>query len=505
MNKRNRMINLLIFMSMLISILMAPIGLTTQDNEGFCSHSSSPEWYDGTFQGQIRTTDQNQIGTIIGTIQLGRSDTIGSFTASWSTDQSSGQARGRFAKHILFGIFKQNDHNLPFFGSIEGQEDSFSARCVIPTIGTYFINGTYDTTFMYPLTGPYNIGVQDFHLIDSSRPEYFTEDNPDDKREMMMRIWYPTDAEQSEYTPVEYMDFITFQWLKDRSPIPLITIPDDAYLFADTHATFSPPLYTNDAPYPLIMFSHGYDGVYQIYTSLIEDLVSNGYIIASINHPYIAGVTVFPGDRSVYVSQIPLDDQGREEWLSIGHRSVVDDIQFGLDVLTEMNNNDSFFAGTMDLSQVGVYGHSFGGGATVECCNEDPRFKAGLTLDGFFTSDTITEGFTTPLFMMVTGGRYESDTTLPETWDRITQNAYLIGIQGSEHYSYTDVGVLLEHLLPRIPAELLGFGSIDQKRMINITISLEKAFFNAYLKQTSTDALTDLLTGYPEISYMVKE
>jgi dienelactone hydrolase len=322
---------------------------------------------------------------------------------------------------------------------------------------------------------------------------------------MMMRIWYPTGKDITYYPAVEYMDDITFQWLKDRSPIPLITIPDDAYMFVNTHARDSPPISDTGAPFPVILFSHGYDGVYQIYTSLIEDLVSNGYIVVSINHPYIAGVTVFPDGRTVSVSQIPIDSQDRETWLSLGQRTVIEDLKFGLDVITDMNEQDPDYQHTMDLTKVGVYGHSFGGGATAGCCNEDSRFKAGLTLDGFFTAETIDDTFSTPFLLMVTGGRYTSDTSLTSIWENMSQDAYLLGIEGSQHFSYTDVGVLLEHLLPRIPAQLLGFGRIDQKRMINITITVERSFFDVYLRQASASTLEDVLNRYPEISFMMKE
>ncbi|MCZ7671100.1 MAG: hypothetical protein M5U34_30130 [Chloroflexi bacterium] len=41
------------------------------------------------------------------------------------------------------------------------------------------------------VTGPYAIGTQTFHLVDDSRDEIYTDD-PADKREFMMQIWYPT-------------------------------------------------------------------------------------------------------------------------------------------------------------------------------------------------------------------------------------------------------------------------------------------------------------------------
>ena len=158
----------------------------------------------------------------------------------------------------------------------------------------------------------------------------------------------------------------------------------------------------------------------------------------------------------------------------------------------------------MDLTHVGMYGHSFGGGATAICCYEDTRFKAGLTLDGFSSPESISGGLATPFLMMVTQNRYNNDTILDLIWQNLTGTAFLVGIKGSQHYSYTDVGILLQHLLPLIPPNILGFGTIDQKRMVNITITLERAFFDVYLQQKNPDILTQALTTYPEISYKEK-
>ena len=221
-------------------------------------------------------------------------------------------------------------------------------------------------------------------------------------------------------------------------------------------------------------------------------------------HPYIAGVIVFPNGKRVYISQMPTDNQEQQAWLTMAQRTVIEDLKFALDFLTDLNDQNPQFLGSMNLSNVGVYGHSFGGGATAACCNEDPRFKAGLTLDGFFSSNMISDGFSTPFLMMVTEDRYVSDNSLSAIWENMTHDAYLVGINGSQHYSFTDVGVLLEHLLPRVPAEILGFGTINQKRMVNITISIERAFFDVYLKQGSSEELIDLLSYYQEISYKMK-
>ncbi len=58
---------------------------------------------------------------------------------------------------------------------------------------------------------------------------------------------------------------------------------------------------------------------------------------------------------------------------------------------------------------------------------------------------------------------------------------------------------MLRHLLPLIPPKLLSFGSIDPKRMINITKSYELAFFQTYLKNVDKDYILDLSNVFPEV------
>jgi dienelactone hydrolase len=489
----------------LLSPLTAAYPLSEVSAETFANSSNTPEWYDGHFNGQFYRLFPASNGTISGTITLGKSSFRGTFSANWMLENTTGTAKGIFNKKIILGIIQETTA-FPFIGHLTVSPCSLTAIIWIPLKGVFSIYSHYDASFLYPPAGPFQIGVKNYHLIDESRLENFTENDPNDVREMMVQIWYPLSTLNAshEYPTTSYMDAITFQWLKRRSPIPLVTIPDHAYQYVLPHGVVNPPIDTVHSPFPVIIFSHGYDGVYQIYTSLIEDLVSHGYIIVSINHPYIAGVTVFPDNRTVNVSVIPSDPTEREAWLTLGYRSVIEDAKFVLDVITEMNSSDPFFDGSFDLNHVGMYGHSFGGGATAGCCYEDTRFDAGLTLDGFSSADSIAGGLSTPMCMLVTGERFLNDSTLDDIWNNLTGNAYLVGIKGSQHYSYTDIGILLQHLLPLIPPNILGFGTIDQKRMINITVSIERAFFDVYLRGESPDVLISLLNQYSEIDFKQK-
>ena len=130
---------------------------------------------------------------------------------------------------------------------------------------------------------------------------------------------------------------------------------------------------------------------------------------------------------------------------------------------------------------------------------EDDRFKAGLTLDGVFYPDFLNNDISSPMLMMFTRLRYQSDEGADFLWERLQRDAYKLGINGSAHYSYTDVGILLQHLTPLLPPNLLGFGSISPKRMVNLSRQIELAFFDVYLRNGDQNKLTNLFELYDEI------
>lgn len=469
-------------------------------NDNVTRSTSFQTWVDGEFSGVWKSSTTNQQGILTGSIYLGRSDHQGQLIGVLQTQdhEQVSALHGFYHGSILFGKLKQHTiHKSSLFvGTLTRTMDTFDFHFYSPSLGSVEAQATYTASFLPPLTGSYEVGVKSYHLMDDSRDEPFTE-STDDHRELMMQIWYPS-VNTTDATVYDYMDPTTFQWLKTQSPVPLFTIPSDAYRFVRPHAKQDVMLALSEKPYPVLIFSHGYDGVYQIYTSFIEDMVSHGYIVVSINHPHIAGITVFPDGKSIDIAPVPI--KNREEHFYLSLRTVVEDAKFVLDQISQFNQTVGPWQGRFDLSRVGMYGHSFGGAATAVCCLEDDRFKAGLTLDGVFYENFLNGSIDEPFLMMFTQARYLDDEGADLMWDRLQNNSYRLGIEGSSHYSYTDVGILLSHLTPLLPAPLLGFGYIDPKRMVDITRSITLSFFNVALRYFPAESLETLTDDIPEVS-----
>jgi hypothetical protein len=69
-----------------------------------------------------------------------------------------------------------------------------------------------------------------------------------------------------------------------------------------SHAEEGAPAAKSDKPFPVVVFSHGKGSTGFVYTSPIEDLVSHGYVVASIEHTGSAPAVLFQ-DGIVVLSQ----------------------------------------------------------------------------------------------------------------------------------------------------------------------------------------------------------
>jgi hypothetical protein len=106
--------------------------------------------------------------------------------------------------------------------------------------------------------------------------------------------------------------------------------------------------------------------------------------------------------------------------------------------------------------------------------------------------------------MMTAESRFANDSSVQYIWDHATADTYKVGVLGSTHYAYTDVGVLLSHLVPLIPPKILSFGTIPPKRMVNITRTYVDTFFEVYLKGAPREQLMNLSAEFPEVELAYK-
>jgi predicted dienelactone hydrolase len=175
------------------------------------------------------------------------------------------------------------------------------------------------------------------------------------------------------------------------------------------------------------------------------------------------------------------------------------DIAFVLDRLKRLNTSDSSgkFAGRLDLTRVGVFGHSFGGATAAQFCHDDSRCKAGINVDGQPFGSVIREGLRQPFMFILSDHGDTSDpvsrqilANIQSIYDRLPRDGRLrIAIRGANHFTFSDDDALLKSGIVRRTLRVLGMLGIDGRRQLAVTAYCLHSFFDAYLKGASVARL----------------
>ena len=243
-------------------------------------------------------------------------------------------------------------------------------------------------------SGPFGIGRVGYDWTDNARPDRYSKD-PQAHRELMVYLWYPTSQKAAEtkgtYLPAaKEMDATPDIQHRIQQEFegnwPLIVSGA-----ITSHVKDAAPVAKNPKRFPVVFFSHGSGGTSFESTSLIEDLVSHGYVVVAIEHTYTAIAVAFSNGKIVLQDTGPagLTPQQRfqrmMEQAAAGISEGAADIRFVLNKLTELNSADAqhfLLAGRLDLNSVAAMGHSAGGAFVARACQLDERFKACVDLDG---------------------------------------------------------------------------------------------------------------------------
>lgn len=361
-------------------------------------------------------------------------------------------------------------------------------------------------------SGPYGIGTLAYHWVDDDRPEIFTLVR-DDRRELMVQVWYPAAVDPSAPREPYVEDART---LVDLAR--LIGLPDAAFAHVQlvkTHARPGAPVAPDEARYPMILFSHGRCGFRQHSTVQVEELVSHGYVVATIDHPYAASGVVFPDGRLVQFDPRllppwpravrPGDDPAFAEGVL---PYLVRDATFALDQLETVDRADprEILAGRLDLDRRGMFGVSLGGMIAAEACRIDPRFQAGLSMDVFMPDDVVAAGLEQPMMWL----SRPKDAMRVEGWDEaqiddihasmrsvfegLPGDGYITLVPDMFHIDFSD-GRLLS---PQIEARGLC-GAIDGDRALAILNAYVLAFFDRHLRGRPAPLLDGRTAPFPEV------
>jgi dienelactone hydrolase len=347
----------------------------------------------------------------------------------------------------------------------------------------------------FTLPQPSGVGTTSIHLVDQGRADPW---KPDRKRELMISVWYPArDTNRHPRAPwaTPGLGPVIDAFMSD----PVVGIPSGAVNWGGaTAGHVNAPVDRKPGGRPVVLYSAGSGGPRFSSTSLVQDLASHGYVVITIDHTFETAVE-FPGGRVEF--PVPL------EWTPEVTKRMLDarvaDTRFVLDQLPKLNRD--VLRGAMNLSRVGMFGHSFGGMTAGETMFHDRRIKAGINMDGamltsrnpYVPAEITKHGVDRPFMLMGStiideNGNVQDHThTNPfdPSWVEFWANqrgwkADLL-LRGGSHHSYSDLQTILPQLAKplNLPPDKWPhlLGTIDPAKSLKLQTTRIRGFFDRFV------------------------
>jgi dienelactone hydrolase len=370
--------------------------------------------------------------------------------------------------------------------------------------------------------GSYNIGTTELHLVDQNRKDFWVKNK---NRELMISIWYPAQKNyKGQRAPYMHPKAAA---VTDRNIAPSLGVKPGQIAWANfkTNAWLLAPVAKQIGSRPVILYSPGFGVSRTAGTTQVEELVSHGYVVVTIDHTYETDAVEFPNGR-VEVKHLPESSvQRTRDAMKVREQ----DIRFVLNQLSMLKNGGNPDAehrklpkglGQMlNLSKIGMFGHSAGGINAADVMYKDKRIDAGVNFDGSI-NEQIKESIMAPSkkglkqpFLLI--GASTSDgprTHLTELgwksfWEHSTGWKRDLNIPTGSHYTFTDHEVILPYLDQKIDvpdATLMGLigSSPNPERVASSIRTYITAFFDEQLLRKRQKLFDGSSKQHPDIQFV---
>ncbi|MFJ4919172.1 alpha/beta hydrolase family protein [Streptomyces sp. NPDC088725] len=379
-------------------------------------------------------------------------------------------------------------------------------------------------------TGPNPVSTVDLHLVDHERRDPWAEGELR-PRELMITIWYPADRnDETQVAPYATPGLgPALDTFAASLGVPGRSVD---WTGIGTHATVGAPVAARPGGLPVVLYTPGRLSPRFLDTTMATDLASHGYAVVAVDHTYEALAVEFPDGRVLTPVASLAGGVLPPQVMKAAVDCRVADLRFVLDQLRLLaggGNPDAAgralpagLGAALDLSSVGVFGHSLGGTAAAEAMRLDHRIGAGAVLEGplgygpddpeLFAPVTRT-GLRKPF--LLAGSWYAPDipfthTDVP-TWQALWENSSGwkrdLWITGARHQSYCDYQTLLPALAARFgtppPADVAALiGDIDPVRFTGARRVYLTAFFDHALKNRRRPLLDGPSPRFPEVAFI---
>lgn len=362
------------------------------------------------------------------------------------------------------------------------------------------------------LDGKYQVGTFSFDVVDEERIENYGE-TVGEKRKIRLQIWYPSD-----YT--EGLE--RAKWLYDgrdsAKGVPAyIGLPGFLMSYTakfESNSYLGASLSQGKEEYPLIVISHGWYGFRNLHTDVAERLASEGYIVVAIEHTYGSLSTVFDDGSVHFADPETLPDAEEEEAFAEAAILLVEtysqDVKKTLDVIEEINQGKfrtiyddqnkkiEMLENRINVDQIGLMGHSTGGGGVVKTAMTDERVDAVMGLDPWIEpieENYLEQGLDVPS-LFISSEQWKdrtNDDVLKYLSEQEATVTKMYQLNGTNHQDFT-----MMYMFEPI-AKIIGFtGDLDEERSREIQQDFDLQFFDYNLLDAENE-LMSLDEKYDEI------
>ncbi|KAJ5364699.1 Platelet-activating factor acetylhydrolase [Penicillium cataractarum] len=355
-------------------------------------------------------------------------------------------------------------------------------------------------------TGPCDVTLQASELVDLSRTDPF--DPKGGKRSIMVTTFTPVNCGSvlsTYYIPnatAKYEDE-TFQ----SFGIPPGTFESFRIQTQTQQQSASSSLHGD---HPVVLFTPALGFSRLMYTSLLQDISSNGFAVISVDHPYDADIVEYPDGHTVIgiLGNISTD----AEFVSAMNVRVQDMI-FLLDQIHDGKVVRDIFPLSLEnshllsLDRVTIFGHSLGGATAAQAILVDDRFAGGINLDGSLWGSVVDKGLSSPFLLFGNANHTQAtDSSWATFWSNLRGWKRELQLAQSQHYTFSDLPVLVDALSISDEARQIieaGYiGTIGALRAKDVVASYIIATLQYFVYGRESDLLSGPSVAYPDVTFV---
>lgn len=351
---------------------------------------------------------------------------------------------------------------------------------------------------LLPPSGTEAVGTIQLPLFDASRPGQSAVG-----RELLLRIWYPAAATAAE--PASYfLDVREADLNAASSQLP-------PGIFDLVHGWSILGTKSASGRRPTLLLSTGLGVPLTFYSGIAQELGSHGYVVIGLAHPDGSGIVAYPDGTTSQVDPNVLPEESARTAIV---RGWADDLKFVANWLANGAAEASLdpvshaVLGLVDLSRLGVFGHSFGGAAAVWAASETPLLRASANMDGRLWGDVLERGSTKPVLILRSeGASAEADASIAEFTSHALAPVHRAQVSGALHNDFSDSALLvraLAQLDPRVQPAEYQVGAIDPGRVLAIESAYLRALFEAAWSGEASALLAGPAPEFPEVSFSTR-